>query len=169
MIGVTLAKRKYGDLDKFASDVRTKMSARILNIMAAEFSEYVKRSKLSGQVLSVRSGKTRESMGFYQLKRGKGPAYVIRPGRGISGRLNYLSGMSSGMLIAPKRGEWVYIRDEQGRITARVRSALVKARPFMAPAWKEYKAGGNVRAIMRSVYAAYVDRGFSASGQEVLS
>jgi hypothetical protein len=168
MIGVTLARRKYGDLDKFAGEVQTKMSARILNIMANDFSEYVKRTKLSGQVLGVRSGKTRESMGFYQLKRAKSPTYVVRPGRGIDGRLNYLGGMSRGMLITPKRGEFIYIRDDAGNITARVRAATVRARPFMAPAWSEYKSSGNVRAIMTGVYNAYLERAFSGGKTEIV-
>ena len=161
MNAFTLARRKYGDLDKFADEVRTKMSARILNLVAEQFSDYVRRSKLSGQVLGVRSGKTRESMGFYRLKRAKSPTYVVRPGRGIDGRLNYLGGMSRGMLIAPKNGEWVYIRDENGKITARVKSAVVKPRPFMAPAWLEWK--GNARGLMKAVYKAYADRAFGNS------
>jgi hypothetical protein len=159
MNAFTLARRKYGDLDKFAEDTRTKMGARILNLIAEQYSEYVKRSKLSGQVLSARTGKTRESMGFYQLKRAKSPTYVIRPGRGIDGRLNYLGGMSRGMLIAPKNGEWIYIRDEEGKITARVKSAIVRPRPFMVPAWQEYK--GNARSLMKAVYNSYVQREFS--------
>jgi hypothetical protein len=166
MNGIVLARRKYGDLDKFADEVRTKMSARILNLMAEEFSDYVRRSKLSGQVLSVRSGKTRESMGFYQMKKAKSPTYVVRPGRGINGRLNYLGGMSRGMMIMPKRGEWVYIRDDSGKITARVKSAIVRSRPFMAPAWQEWK--GNARGFMKGVYNAYVERAFSGSGVETL-
>lgn len=166
MTGVVLSRRKYGDLDKFTAEVKTKLGARILNLMAEQFSDYVKRSKLSGQVLNARSGKTRDSMGFYQLKRGKGPAYVIRPGRGITGRLNYLGGMSRGMLLSPKKGEWLYIRDEEGRITARIRSAIIKPRPFMVPGWKEFKASGNVRGIMRGVYAAYLERAFGGSPVE---
>lgn len=164
MIGITLERRKYGDLDKFADDVRTKMSARILNIISENFSEYIKRSKLSGQVLGVRTGKTRESMGFYQLKRAKTPTYVVRPGRGIDGRLNYLGGMSRGMLITPRRGEFIYIRDEAGRITAKVRAATVHARPFMGPGWKEFRASGNLRGIMTAVYNAYTVRAFSEGG-----
>ena len=167
MTGITLSRRKYGDLDKFAADVKVKMSSRILSIMAYEFSEYVKRSKLSGQVLSVRTGKTRESMGFYKLKRSRSPTFVIRPGRGVDGRLNYLGGMQRGMLITPKRGEWVYIRDESGDITARVRAATIHAKPFMRPGWSEYKSGGNVKTIMRSVYAAYLNRAFGGSPVEV--
>lgn len=164
MIGLTLARRKYGDLDRFADDVQKKMSSRILNIIAENFSEYIKRSKLSGQVLGVRSGKTRESMGFYRLKREKTPAYAIRPGRGIDGRLNYLGGMSKGMLIAPKKGEFIYIRDDAGNITAKVRSATVHARPFMGPGWKEFRSTGNLRGIMKSVYAAYVQHEFKGDG-----
>jgi len=163
--GVTLSRRKYGDLAKFASDVNLKMGNRILSILAAEFSEYVKRSKLSGQVLAVGSGKTRESMGFYKLKRSKGPTFVVRPGRGIDGRLNYLGGMSRGMMITPKKGEWVYIRNEAGEITARVKAATVHARPFMVPAWNEYK--GNVRTISRAVYGAYLDKAFGGTPVEV--
>jgi hypothetical protein len=159
MNAFTLVRRKYGDLDKFAKDTRTKMGARILNLIAEQYSDYVRRSKLSGQVLNVRSGKTRESMGFYQLKRAKSPTYVVRPGRGIDGRLNYLGGMSRGMLIAPKQGEWIYIRDESGKITARMKSVVVRPKPFMVPAWKEWK--GNARTLMRGVYNAYVDKAFS--------
>ena len=166
MSGVVLSRRKYGDLEKFTSEAKTKLSARILNPMADQFADYVKRSKLSGQVLGTRSGRTRESMGFYQLKRGKGPAYVVRPGRGINGRLNYVGGMSRGMLLSPKKGDWLYIRDEEGRITARVRSAIVRPRPFMVPGWKEFKAGGNVRGIMRGVYAAYLEKAFGGSPVE---
>lgn len=160
MNAFTLIRRKYGDLEKFAEDTRTKMGARILNLIAEQYADYVRRSKLSGQVLNVRSGKTRESMGFYQLKRAKSPTYVVRPGRGIDGRLNYLGGMSRGMLIAPKKGEWIYIRDDSGKITARVKSAVVRPRPFMVPAWQEWK--GNARTLMRGVYNAYVQREFSS-------
>lgn len=176
MNGIVLARRKYGDLDKFAEEVRTKMSARILNLMAEEFSDYVRRSKLSGQVLGVRSGATRKSMGFYQLKKAKSPTYVVRPGKNIDGHLNYLGGMQRGMMITPKSGEWVYIRDHSQKvsakgkvysaITARVRAALVRPRPFMRPAWQEWK--GNARGLMKSVYNAYVERAFSGSGVETL-
>lgn len=164
MVGITLARRKYGDLDKFAEAVRTKMGKRILNLMAESLSEHVKKTQLSGQALNSRSGKTRESMGFYQLKRGKGAAYVIRPGRNIEGRLNYLGGMSRGMLITPKRGEFIYIRDESGKITAKLKSTVVRARPFMVPGWKSFKATGNVRRIMTSVYSAYAQREFKNDG-----
>jgi len=166
MTGLTLSRRKYGDLDQFAEAVRVKMSKRILNLMAEQFSDYVKRSKLSGQVLSVRSGRTRNSMGFFQLKRARTPTYVIRPGRNVDGHLNYLGGMQRGMLLAPKHGEWLYIRERDasgkpGKIIARVRSATVHARPFMTPAWKEWR--GNASSLMRRVYGAYAEREFGGT------
>lgn len=59
----------------------------IANQAAEGLAEYVVDRKLSGQVLSVRTGETRGSTTFYKIKEGM---FGVRPGVGIRGSLNYL-------------------------------------------------------------------------------
>lgn len=59
----------------------------ITNAIAEDYARFVRDRYLSGQVLDVRSGGTRESVRFF--KEGTGQ-FGVRPGVGIVGRLNYL-------------------------------------------------------------------------------
>ena len=58
-----------------------------------EFVDFVKKNYLSGQSLGVISGETRSHVGAWMQKKVMGKhqtTFVIRPGKGIDGRQNYL-------------------------------------------------------------------------------
>lgn len=142
MIGITLVRKRYINLEGFASDEAPKMMSRVVNILSEDFAKYVQENKLSGQVLNVVSGETRGSVGFYQVKAGAGRfglKYVVRPGKGVPGHLNYLVGMGRGMMVS-----------------VRGKAYTVRARPFMQPGWSEYRASGKPKQIKDAVLASYL-------------
>lgn len=140
MIALTLTRTKYLDLDSFAEDEVPKMGNRTLNLISEAFADYVRRNKLSGQVLDVLTGETRGSVGFYKIKSARTSKWVVRPGMGVPGHLNYLAGFGRGMMVS-----------------VRGRSFTVHPRPFMKPGWKEFRASGEPRRIARAVRAAYLE------------
>jgi hypothetical protein len=139
MIGLTLARTKHLDLDSFADSDVPKMGNRMLNLISEAFAEYVRRNKLSGQVLDVISGETRDSVGFYKIRNARTSKWVVRPGLGIPGHLNYLAGFARGMMVS-----------------VRGHAYTVRPRPFMKPGWKEFRASGEVKKITGAVRAAYL-------------
>jgi hypothetical protein len=146
MIAINIKRYKYGDLEKFGKE-QERIGNRMVNLMAEEFARYVRLSKLSGQVLSPASGKTKESVKFFKDKRRKS-VFVVRPGVGIPGSLNYLTGFERGF--------------QKGRLTG-------TKRPFMGPASKEFKAGKNHMKIMKNVYNKWLKLYFNdAPTEEVL-
>lgn len=103
MIDITYQRR--GNFVKFIDNL-LRVENRIANEVSAEFAEYVKTHKLSGQVLGVRTGETRESVKFFKLKSGE---FGVRPGSGVPGRLNYLLRFERGTkpFMAPSLQEFV--------------------------------------------------------------
>ncbi len=145
MISMSLRKRKNGDLDKFADTQILKMSARITSLWAESLTKSVKQTQLSGQVLNVVTGETRESMGFYRYK-GRKASFAVRPGKNINGHLNYLGGMQRGMLAG------------------RGRKVLIRPKPFMRPGFLSWKATGEPKRIKEAVYQAYLNYNFPPGG-----
>lgn len=59
--------------------------------LGGEVAEHVKTSYLSGQVMNVITGATREHVALYRRKAGKSRSeWVLRPGVGVRGMQNYL-------------------------------------------------------------------------------
>jgi len=145
MISMTLRKRKNGDLDKFTDTQILKMAARITSLWALNLAEHIKQTQLSGQVLNVISGETKESMGFYRYK-GRKASFAVRPGKNINGHLNYLGGMQRGMLAG------------------RGRKVLIRPKPFMRPGYLSWKASGEPKRIKEAVYQAYLNHNFPPGG-----
>lgn len=145
MISMTLRKRKNGDLDKFADTQLLKMSARITSLWALSLADHIKQTQLSGQVLDVISGETKESMGFYRYK-GRKASFAVRPGKNINGHLNYLGGMQRGMLAG------------------RGRKVLIRPKPFMRPGYLSWKSTGEPKRIKEAVYQAYLNHNFPSGG-----
>jgi hypothetical protein len=141
MIGMALARKRSGDLSKFADADALKMAARITNLWAASLADYIRANELSGQILDVQTGETRGSMGFYRYK-GKKASFAVRPGKGVAGHLNYLAGMQKGMLAG------------------RGRKVIIRPKPFMRPGYRTWKASGAPTSIKKAVYAAYLDKAF---------
>lgn len=139
MIGMVLTRKQHGDLQQLADHVTVKMAARITNLWAETFAEYVRRTQLSGQVLAVRTGETRASVGFFKLK-GTKASFAVRPGKDVPGRLNYLAGMQRGMLAGPGR------------------KVIIRPKPFMKPGLETWRSSGAARDIKNAVLAAYIDR-----------
>jgi|GEM_PF-5799290 len=139
MISMTITRKRLGDLDRFADRDVEKMSARITDLWAENFADFVRRNELSGQALKVVSGETRTSVGFYKLKDSKA-SFAVRPGKGIPGHLNYLAGMQRGMLAG------------------RGRKVVIRPKPFMRPGFVAWKATGEPRRIKEAVFAAYLER-----------
>lgn len=145
MISMSLRKRKNGDLDKFADTQLLKMGARITSLWAESLATHIKQSQLSGQVLNVVTGETRESMGFYRYK-GRKASFAVRPGKNINGHLNYLGGMQRGMLAG------------------RSCKVLIRPKPFMRPGFFSWKATGEPKRIKEAVYQAYLNYNFPSGG-----
>lgn len=80
-------KRDGYDVKRF-TDWLAKSQDFITGEISLEYAEFVKKNYLSGQVLKVISGKTRGSVKFAKMRKGR---FLVRPGVGISGMLNYLS------------------------------------------------------------------------------
>jgi hypothetical protein len=121
-IRMSLLRFNKGSFKRFAQQLPNDANW-IVSVIAERFTAYVREEFLSGQVLrersiseramatksgrQVRTRSTKESTRFYKLKKGY---FVIRPGSGIVGRLNYLAGK----------------RFEGGE------------RPFIRPAWRRF-------------------------------
>jgi hypothetical protein len=145
MIGITLTTKKWFDLDEFSAEDARCVSGKMLAAMAYQAAAYIQASKLSGQNLAVKTGETRESMGAVpQGKKWGTPAYLVRPGVGIKGSLNYLAGIARGYrakIAGEGWGEGVYYKKGPN--------------PFIQEGFKEWKAGGRMRRIGEAVKAKY--------------
>lgn len=97
----------------------------IANAIAERYKRYLQQRYLSGQVLGVRTDETRGSVKFFKLKTG---VFGVRPGYGITGRLNYL------------------YRFERGD------------KPFMRPSFDAYVATGEPLEIASRIYNAMQKR-----------
>lgn len=67
----------------------------IVNQISEDFAQFVRDNYLSGQVLGVRTGETRESTRFFKSQPG---VFGVRPGVGVRGSLNYLNRFERGAL-----------------------------------------------------------------------
>lgn len=79
-------KRTGYDVKRF-TEWLAKSQDFITGEISLRYAEFVKKHYLSGQVLRAISGKTRSSVKFAKLKKGR---FLVRPGFGIPGMLNYL-------------------------------------------------------------------------------
>jgi hypothetical protein len=157
MIGFTAERVTWIDVGSdqvFVEDVRA-ILGKSLAPAASQLAEYVRVNKLSGQSLNIGRdrrlnsrgwhirGTTRDSVRPYRMKDRHGndlPRYMVRPGVGIWGSLNYLSGMTKGVAVSKLGNGFRYIRP----------------RPFMDEAWKEWGAGKKLRSIGESVQSAWL-------------
>jgi hypothetical protein len=147
MIGLTLLRQKWIDLDDFAANDVENIAAKSLALISALFAEYLRANKLSGQVYPALTGETRESTKQYAARKRFGtPAYIVRPGVGIPGNLNYLYGMARGYAV--RNGE-AFRYDHP--------------RPFLKEGWREFRAGGKVRTLTEAVKASYMNHLSSGS------
>lgn len=141
MISMTLRKRQFGDLEKFADDQLVRMSARITSLWGENLAGYIAGHQLSGQVLNVVTGETKGSMGFYKLKDRKA-SMAVRPGRNVAGHLNYLAGMQRGMLAGHNR------------------KVIIRPKPFMKPGFRAWRSSGEPKRIKEAVFEAYLKHNF---------
>jgi hypothetical protein len=128
-----------------------------LALAAGTFSEYVRDNYLSGQALNVgeggrklKSGEyrpggiTRESTRFYRMKDKRVsdlPRYMVRPGVGIPGSLNYLYGIARGQAVSESGKRFYY------------------AKPigfFIEDAWKAWGGGKEVRKLGEAVQSSWL-------------
>lgn len=81
-------------IQQFGSDLPD-IAALITNAISEEYAGFVRENYLSGQVLNVITGETRDSVKFFQRRKTASLVeYGVRPGVGIQGSLNYLAGMA---------------------------------------------------------------------------
>jgi hypothetical protein len=83
---IDIVRRRPGSLKKLG-EATPAIGNLIANAISADYAKYVRLHYLSGQVLGVRTGETRESTKFFKEDTG---VFGVRPGVGIRGRLNYL-------------------------------------------------------------------------------
>jgi hypothetical protein len=154
MIGLTFSRQKWIDLDEFAANDLEAISAKSLALIASLFAKYLRENKLSGQVLQVgkdrlvshgatlhQAGLTRYSTQPYSTKNRYGvPSYIVRPGVGVPGNLNYLYGMARGYAVA-KTGNWFEYKTKY---------------EFFKSGWREFKAGGKMRKLTEAVKGKYM-------------
>jgi hypothetical protein len=150
MIRMSLRRVNKGALGKFA-DKHPRQANYIVSVIADRLAEFIRITRLSGQVLRersfaeraqrtrpgrpVRTRSTKESTRFFKMgrghTRGAGSArnkiqFGVRPGSGIRGRLNYLMRFERG--------------DPPG--------------PFMEPAFKDFRR----RGIPKQIATGLMDR-----------
>jgi hypothetical protein len=142
MIGLTLARKKWLDLNNFAIGDAYAIMGRALAGSSKDLAEYVRLHKLSGQSLEAPTGETRGSVKPHRMTKRYGivPAYVVRPGVGIKGSLNYLAGVARGYAVAKSGKQFFYKRP----------------RPFIAEAWKEWGGARKVRKNSEAVLDRYL-------------
>ena len=70
-----------------------KVAHEAIGEVGDEYAELVREKYLSGQVLQVRTGRTRRSVQPQQLRRG---AIAVRPGVGVPGGMTYLARFEGG-------------------------------------------------------------------------
>jgi len=116
-----LKVERKGDI-KFTRFIQaqSKIGNYIVSEVSKSFSDYVRNKYLSGQVLGVISGETKASTKFFKQKTG---VFGIRPGVGIRGSKNYLSGLS----------KYGY--------------------SFMNPAFNSFKTSGLHKQIIEKIYS----------------
>ncbi|MDR1903073.1 MAG: hypothetical protein LBQ88_12440 [Treponema sp.] len=156
MIGLTLSRQKWIDLDEFADNDLEAISAKSLALIGSLFAKYLRENKLSGQVLRVgksrltgkgdktklhQAGLTRYSTRPYSTRNRYGvPSYMVRPGVGVPGHLNYLYGMSRGYAVA-NTGKWFEYKTKY---------------EFFKSGWREFKAGNKMRKLTEAVKGKYM-------------
>ncbi len=94
--------------------------------ISEEYADLIRTQYLSGQRLRSRRGLTRGSVKFFKERTG---VFGVRPGVGISGRLNYL------------------LRFERGR-----------SRAFMRPSWQAFKAKMRHRKIASKALSELLEK-----------
>jgi len=117
MLEIDVRKAADGGIDNLVKDM-PKVRGRMVYAVATAYAKEVRKGYLSGQVLGVITGQTRKSVKAVRKDKG---VYVVRPGVGIRGGLNYLR------------------RFERGD------------RPFMGPSFEAFRAGGRPGQIMTAV------------------
>jgi hypothetical protein len=144
MIGMRLAWKKWTDLDKFTVGDIYAIFGKTFALSSAKFAEYVRDYKLSGQSLYEPTGETKESTKPYRMtkKYGVVPAYLVRPGVGIPGSLNYLYGMARGFAVAKSGKQFFYARP----------------RPFIKEAWEEWGGKKQVRSYAEAVKDSVIQK-----------
>lgn len=119
---ISVDVRRLGDRNfrKFIA-AQPAVANLISSAISKEYAEYLKGGYLSGQVLGKISGETFDSTKFFKMKNG---IFGVRPGSGVTGRLNYLH------------------RFERGD------------RPFMKPSFASFKSSGRPGRIALRIYNA---------------
>jgi hypothetical protein len=151
MIGLTLAWKKWTDLDRFTVGDMYAIFGKTFALSSAKFAEYVRLQKLSDQSLNALTGETRDSLKSYRMtkKYGVVPAYMVRPGVGIPGSLNYLYGMARGFAFSKSGKQFYYARP----------------RPFMKEAWEEWGGKKQVRSYAEAVKDSYIQKLLSGASE----
>lgn len=92
--------------------------------LAHEAGDHIKRSFLSGQNLSARSGVTRGSVKQFYDKREK--AWYLRPGVGVRGSLNYLAKWigTDKEFMKPGFDAYLNSKDIEGEIIKKIEAKL---------------------------------------------
>jgi hypothetical protein len=101
---VELLIRNYPNLRESGVWVET-LGAKTAAKTAAEFTAFLRNTEFGKHFKdrdvkrkrgTTPAGTTRNSIDFYRMKKPKVPTYLISPGVGIPGHLNYLYGMAKG-------------------------------------------------------------------------
>jgi hypothetical protein len=159
MIGFRAERKTWvrvGSLDVEADGLKA-VFGKSLALASHKFAEYVRDNYLSGQRLAVGVGRTlkggknrpggttRESTRPYRMKDRRGsdlPRYMVRPGVGIPGSLNYLYGIARGQAVSKNENRFHYKNGPAGF--------------FVEDAWKAWGAGKTVRRYAEAVQDSWL-------------
>jgi hypothetical protein len=134
---VSIEVKNFPDFKNMGILIENFAAASVVKVSAV-FTEWLQKSKFH-DVFEDRTGETRKSIGFYRTKK-KNPEYLIRPGVGIPGMLNYLYGEARG-----------YATSRSGK-----KFSYTKKRDVVNEGWKEWQ--GNMNAIFEQMKDKFFKR-----------
>ena len=127
-----------------------KQSPKILNYIVSKIAKayavYMRHQYLSGQYLDSDTGETRESTKF--TKKGEGH-FVVWPGTGIKGHLNYLNIFSTGGYIRPK--DKPFLAWQEGSHWIYTRQVYIPRKPFIQDSFKSFFGSSLPGSIAKNV------------------
>jgi len=150
-LNIAITLEDPDNLEREIRELGAGQADKIQNFVVAEvskdYAEYQKKNYLSGQYLNKRTGGTYDSVKFFKLSDNN---FAVRPGAGVSGRLNYLSLFETGGEITPKKAKRLAFNVNGNQVFAR--SVYIDRKPFVSDSFSAYVSSGKVETIMRRVW-----------------
>jgi len=121
--------------------------------ISKDYADFQKHNYLSGQYLNNLTGETYGSVKFFKLNKGY---FAIRPGAGVSGRLNYLSIIETGGEIQSKKDKMLAFEINGNLVFAR--SVHVDPKPFVEDSKRDYETSNRPMILMRNIWTQVLQK-----------